>query len=65
MRKIKDELKETRNQRDTYKKRYEESIKIKESNQVVELLKHSIEKLINEINIKYKILIIVQKQKKY
>lgn len=56
MLKIKEELKDTRNQRDLFKRKYEESITLQngKKNEIVSMLKQAFEKLVAEISINNK-----------
>jgi hypothetical protein len=49
---LKDELKQTRMQRDLYKKKFEEQITVQDQSEIMNLLRHSVERLVFEINIK-------------
>jgi len=50
---IKDELKQTRNERDSFKKKYNESLTLQDGkkNEILNILRSAIEKLIVEIQI--------------
>jgi hypothetical protein len=57
MKNIKDELKETRTQRDNYKRKYEESVTLQDGKktELILMLKQAFEKLIIEIQLNSKI----------
>jgi hypothetical protein len=48
---IKEELKQTRNERELFKKKYNESVTLQDGkkNEIVNILRSAVEKLINEI----------------
>ncbi len=50
---IKTELKDTRSQRDAYKRKYEESVTLQDGKktEIVSMLKQAFEKLVNEIQL--------------
>jgi hypothetical protein len=54
---IKIELKETRTQRDNFKRKYEESVTLQDGKktEIVSMLKQAFEKLVNEIQINGKV----------
>ncbi len=52
---LKQEIKDITKERDNYKKMYEDSIKLKEQNQLISTLKQTVENLLLEINITGKI----------
>lgn len=53
MKNVKDELKETRNQKDMYKSKYEEALNFQQGEKNNETLKSSIGKLVSEVQMKY------------
>jgi len=57
MKNIKEELKETRNQRDIYKRKFEESVTLQDGKktEVISMLKQAFEKLVSEIQISSKV----------
>ena len=57
MKNIKEELRETRNQRDMYKRKFEESVTLQDGKktELLSMLKQAFEKLISEIQITSKV----------
>ena len=54
MKNVKEELKQTRNDRDSYRRKFEETTTLQDGqkNELINMLKQAFEKLISEISIK-------------
>ena len=57
MKSIKDELKDTRSQRDVFKRKYEEAVTLQDGKktEIISMLKQAFEKLVSEIQINNKV----------